>query len=74
MSLVECYFVYDGSITRMAEALYMHKNTLQYKLKKMAEITGKDIRLPSHAPVYYMALRFYQRLYREEYEVRNNAK
>lgn len=74
MSLVDSYFVYDGSITRMAEALYMHKNTLQYKLKKMAEITGKDIRLPSHAPVYYMALRFYQRLYREENEVRNNAK
>lgn len=74
MSLVDSYFIYDGSITRMAEALYMHKNTLQYKLKKMAEITGKDIRLPSHAPVYYMALRFYQRLYREENEVRNNAK
>lgn len=73
MSLIECYFAYDGSITKMAEALYMHKNTLQYKLKKMIEITGKDIRLPSDATIYYMALRFYQRLYREWDEVRDNA-
>ena len=34
MMLIEAYFAYDGSINKMADALYMHKNTLQYKLKR----------------------------------------
>ncbi|HIW22015.1 MAG TPA: helix-turn-helix domain-containing protein [Candidatus Dorea intestinavium] len=59
VSLVEAYFTYDGSLTKISEALFMHKNTLQYKLKKMATITGLDIRRPSQAAPYYMALTFY---------------
>lgn len=59
VSLVEAYFTYDGSLTKISEALFMHKNTLQYKLKKMAAITGLDIRRPSQAAPYYMALTFY---------------
>lgn len=65
MNLIEHYFTYEGSVGKMADALYMHKNTLQYKLKKLAEVTGKDIRQPSNAPIYYMALAFYQRLHME---------
>lgn len=64
INLIECYFAYEGSITKMADALYMHKNTLQYKLKKLAEITRKDIRQPSNTPVFYMALTFYRKLNR----------
>lgn len=64
MNLIEYYFTYEGAVSKIAEALYMHKNTLQYKLKKLAEVTGKDIRQPSDAPIFYMALVFYQRLHR----------
>lgn len=64
ISIIEYYFGYEGSIGKMAEAMYMHKNTLQYKLKKLAEITGKDIRLPSNASVLFMAMRFYHKLHR----------
>lgn len=60
--IIENYFKYDGSLGKMSEALYMHKNTLQYKLKKLAEYTGKDIRKLSNTPSYYMALLFYQNL------------
>ncbi|XCP83549.1 sugar diacid recognition domain-containing protein [Roseburia hominis] len=63
IQLIEYYFAYEGSITKMAEALYMHKNTLQYKLKKLAEVTGKDIRQLSNAPIFYMALAFYRKLH-----------
>lgn len=63
MLLIEKYFAYEGSISKISEALYMHKNTLQYKLKKLAELTGKDIRLPSNAAIFYVALSFYQKLY-----------
>lgn len=63
MHLLEYYFAYEGSIGKMADALFMHKNTLQYKLKKLADLTGKDIRLPSCAAIYYIALSFYHKLY-----------
>ena len=62
MQLIDSYFTHEGSINAMAESLFMHKNTLQYKLKKMAEMTGKDIRLPSNSAVFYMATEFYHRL------------
>jgi carbohydrate diacid regulator len=43
--------------------MFVHKNTLQYKLKKLTELTGKDIRLPSDSAVFFMAMLFYQKLY-----------
>lgn len=74
MNLIEVYFAYNGSITQMADALYMHKNTLQYKLKKLADLTGKDIRLPIGTSVFYMAMLFYQKLYRGRTDFRKGNK
>lgn len=34
----------EGSINRIAENLYIHKNTLQYKLNKIKQKTGYDLR------------------------------
>ncbi len=62
MRIIENYFKYEGSLAKMSESLFMHKNTLQYKLKRLAEYTGKDIRKLSHAPAYYMALLFYKNM------------
>lgn len=70
MTIVSVYFQTDGSITRMAEALFMHKNTIQYKLKKLESLSGKDIRTPQGASVYYMALVFYKKLYGESRLIR----
>lgn len=64
MKLIEVYFEEDGSVTRMSNRLYMHKNTIQYKLKKMEALNGRDIRTPVGAAVYYMALQFYRTLNR----------
>lgn len=58
--LIETYFKCEGSIAKMAEILYVHKNTVQYKLNKLEKLTGKDIRLPSESADYYMALYFYK--------------
>lgn len=64
ISLIENYFTFEGSISKISESMFVHKNTLQYKLKKLTEITGKDIRLPSDSAVFFMAMLFYQKLYR----------
>ena len=62
MELIEEYFRCEGSVTRAAERMYIHKNTLQYRLKKLKDMTGKDIRFPSQAAVYMMALYCYRKL------------
>lgn len=59
IKLTEMYFSCEGSIAKMVEKMYIHKNTVQYKLKKMADETGKDIRQPSETAVYYMAWKFH---------------
>ena len=60
MKIIDVFFEEDGSLARMSEKLYMHKNTIQYKFKKMEALNGRDIRTPDGAAVYYMALQFYQ--------------
>ena len=66
MTIIAVFFEKEGAITKMAEALYMHKNTIQYKLKKLETLSGQDIRTPTGAGIYYMALSFYQKLYGTE--------
>ena len=60
--LLEAWFAAEGSLTAAAETLYIHKNTLQYRLKRLAEISGLDVRLPSQAPALYLALLFFREL------------
>ncbi len=38
MGILEAYYESEGSISAAAQALYMHKNTLQYKLKNYATL------------------------------------
>ncbi|MFU0831574.1 MAG: hypothetical protein ACFWUC_01325 [Oscillospiraceae bacterium] len=63
--LLEVYFASDGSIKRTSEKLFMHKNTLQYKLKRLAAITGYDIRLPRNCAIYFIAIQFFHDLQNE---------
>lgn len=62
MGLLEAYFAAEGSLQRAADTLYLHKNTLQYRLRRLREISGYDVRLPSHAAVFYMALLFFREM------------
>lgn len=62
ISLLEAWFAAEGSLGAAANALYIHKNTLQYRLKRLAEISGLDVRLPSQAPALYLALQFFREL------------
>ncbi|NLM04964.1 MAG: PucR family transcriptional regulator, partial [Clostridiales bacterium] len=36
------YIRMNGEINRAAEKLYIHRNTLNYRLEKIKEITGRD--------------------------------
>ncbi|MEG1931559.1 MAG: sugar diacid recognition domain-containing protein [Pygmaiobacter sp.] len=56
--LLQAYFNANGSIGKAAEQLFIHKNTLQYKLRKLSEQTGYDPRKLSDAALYYLAVQF----------------
>ena len=49
--------------------LHIHKNTLTYKLKRLKELTGYDVRLVSQATVFYMAMLFFRDIKDEMEEI-----
>jgi len=60
IGLLNVFYEEEGSIVSTAERLYIHKNTLQYKLNKIKEKTGYDPRSIRYSSLYYNAIHFYQ--------------
>lgn len=60
MGLLEAYFQSEGSLKVASEILHIHKNTLTYRLKRLEELTGYDVRLVSQSTVFYMAMLFFR--------------
>lgn len=60
--LLATYFAVDGSLSEMSKLMYLHKNTLQYKLKKIAKLTGYDVRKPKYAAIFYLAVLFFREI------------
>lgn len=50
------FLEHNQSIAAASEALFIHKNTLQYRLKKMKELTGYDPRIFQDAVLYWVGL------------------
>jgi carbohydrate diacid regulator len=58
--VLNVFYEEEGSIVSTAQRLYIHKNTLQYKLNKIKERTGYDPRSIRYSSLYYNAIHFYQ--------------
>ena len=56
-ALLRAYFDADMSLKQTAETLYLHKNTLQYRLDRIARETGYNPRVFSDATRLYLALK-----------------
>lgn len=57
MNTLKIYFRNDMSLKQTADELFIHKNTLQYKLNHIKEKTGYDPRNFKNAVVMYLAVR-----------------
>ena len=57
LELLETYFYHDMSLKATCDELYLHKNTLQYKLDKIHKITGYNPRNFKNAVVLYIGLK-----------------
>ncbi len=58
LHLLSIFYEERGAISEAADRLNMHKNTLQYKIKKLIETTGYDPRIMPDAALFYLALIF----------------
>ena len=56
-SLLRSYFDHEQSLSRTSEYLYLHKNTLQYKLDRIHKICGLNPRSFRDGVILYLALR-----------------
>lgn len=60
LTIIETYYQCNGSINQTADLLFIHKNTLQYRLNKIKEITGYNPRKLKEGYVLYTALRLHK--------------
>jgi carbohydrate diacid regulator len=60
LGMLEVFYEELGSISRAAQKLFIHKNTLQYKLRKIMVTTGYDPRCISQSSLFQMAIYFYR--------------
>lgn len=67
ISLLNTYYACEGAIAQAASVLYIHKNTLQYRLKQLYEKTGYDPRSIRFSSLYYNAIHFYHDLSEKGY-------
>lgn len=62
IGILETLYETEGSITKASEKLHMHKNTLQYKLKRIYEKTGYDPRSIRSSSLFYIAIYFFREI------------
>lgn len=60
ISMLELYYECEGSVSEASKRLFIHKNTLQYRLRRLADTTGYDPRSIKFSSLYYNAIHFYR--------------
>jgi purine catabolism regulator len=57
---LETYYEYNGNLSQAAEALFIHRNTLIYRLERIESITNLDLDNPEERLAMQLALRIYR--------------
>ena len=65
VQILEIYYNTGGSINKSAEQLFIHKNTMQNRLKQIQAKTGHDPRSIRASSLFYNAIYFYRELGRD---------
>ncbi|MFI8565434.1 PucR family transcriptional regulator [Rhodococcus sp. NPDC078407] len=62
LTTLDAWFSCGGSTKDAAELLHYHRNTVLYRLRRVAELTGRDFRDPGQAAELYVGLRAHRLL------------
>lgn len=58
----EEYLNCNGSLIQLSERLFIHKNTVKYKINKLIELTGTDIRTCKGCYTFTLAVNLYKKI------------
>ena len=59
---LEIFFEHNANFTQTAEALFIHRNTLIYRMERISEITGLDLTKPETRLAVQLALHIHRML------------
>jgi purine catabolism regulator len=65
VTTLEAYFANNANLSKTAEALYIHRNTLTYRMDRISEITGLDLTNPDTSLSVQIALRIHRMIDKE---------
>ncbi|HEX6387476.1 MAG TPA: helix-turn-helix domain-containing protein [Anaerolineae bacterium] len=57
---IDAYFGHHGNISQTAESLFIHRNTLLYRLERIQELTGHDLNQSNMRLALHLALKLWQ--------------
>ena len=57
---LESYFAHNGNISQTAEALFIHRNTLIYRLERISTILNLDLEKPETRLALQLALHIHR--------------
>ncbi|MDX1412652.1 MAG: helix-turn-helix domain-containing protein [Candidatus Promineifilaceae bacterium] len=57
---LEAYFNHHGNISRTAESLFVHRNTLLYRMDRIQELTGQDLDNANTRLALHLSLKLWQ--------------
>lgn len=56
LETVKSFFDNNLNVSETARQLYIHRNTLMYRLEKVKKLTGLDVRIFDHAVIFKLAM------------------
>lgn len=59
LETVKCFFENNLNVSETARKLFIHRNTLMYRLEKIKKLTGLDVRIFDHAIIFKIAMMIY---------------
>ncbi len=60
VNTIAAYFAHHGNISQTAESLFIHRNTLLYRLDRISELTGHDMNQSDMRLSLHLALKLWQ--------------
>ena len=55
LKTIMCYFRWNGNLRVCADSLFIHRNSFQYRIDRITQKTGYNLRIPKDAILLYLA-------------------
>ena len=60
LSTLQCFLEHDQSMARTAKALYVHPNTVLYRMRRVGNVLGMDLRRTENLTQVFLAMKLWE--------------